>query len=225
MTPERTTSDFESIDPERFAAVIYRPEDDVDTLLTEFALGLQRRGLRLGGIVQVNGKDADGRKADMQALDLSTGQRISLWQALGSGAVSCKLNPAGLAEAAVAVGRAIGQDLDLIVINKFSKQEAAGKGLRSEFADAILSGVPVLTAVPEASLAAWIEFTGDRGTTLLCAREVVEGWWRDLSRRLAKVAASARSATFAAATLNDADLEDATMAASAAAKAPVLLQR
>lgn len=204
MRPERTPSDFESIDPARFAAVIYRPEDDIDTLLTGFALGLQQRGLRLGGIVQVNGKDADGQKADMQALDLATGRRISLWQSLGSGAVSCKLNPAGLAEAAVAVGQAIGQGLDLIVINKFSKQEAAGKGLRSEFADAILSGVPLLTAVPEASLGAWIEFTGDRGTTLLCARDVVEGWWRDLSRRLPKVA---------------------PMAAPTAAMAPVLLQR
>jgi molybdate transport system ATP-binding protein len=182
-------SDFTNIDPNRFAAVVYRPQDDVDTLLSEFARDLQRSGRRLGGIVQVNGKDADGHKADMRVLDLASGEQISLWQSLGSGAASCKLDPAGLAEAAVAVSRAIAQDLDLIVINKFSKQEAAGKGLRSEFAEAIMSAVPVLTAVPEASLQAWVEFTGDRGTTLLCARAVVDDWWRDLSRRLANAAA------------------------------------
>lgn len=216
MTTDRMASDFTNIDPNRFAAVVYRPQDDVDTLLTEFALDLKQRGLRLGGIVQVNGKDPDGHKADMQVLDLAGAQRISLWQPLGSGAASCKLDPAGLAEAAVAVSRAIGQDLDLVVINKFSKQEAAGKGLRSEFAEAILSGVPVLTAVPEGSLKAWIDFTGDRGTTLFCAREVIEGWWRELSQRLANAAAMED------AVIKDAAIKEAAMAASSATMAPVV---
>ncbi|WP_235983701.1 DUF2478 domain-containing protein [Bradyrhizobium australiense] len=37
-----------------------------------------------------------------------------------------------------------------------------------EFADAIIAGVPLLTAVPEKYHAAWRTFTGDVGTTLLC---------------------------------------------------------
>ncbi len=178
MTPE-----FNAIDPHQFAAVIYRPEDDVDTLLTRFALERRRAGERIGGIVQVNDKNEAGRQISMSALDLMTGHRISLCQPLGSGAMACKLDAGGLAEAAIAVADAISAEVDLIVINKFSKQEATGRGLRSEFADAILSGIPLLTAVPEKCFEAWVAFTGDRGTTLHCAPHVVSAWWNELSAR------------------------------------------
>jgi len=178
MTPE-----FAEIDPHRFAAVIYRPEDDIDTMLTRFALERRRAGERLGGIVQVNDKNEAGRQVGMNALDLMTDRTISLCQALGSGAMACKLDAGGLAEAAIAINEAIAADVDLIVINKFSKQEAAGRGLRAEFADAILSGIPLLTAVPEKCFETWVAFTGDRGTTLHCAPHVVGAWWRELSAR------------------------------------------
>jgi molybdate transport system ATP-binding protein len=179
--------DFNEIDPNRLAAVLYRPEDDVDALLADFANDRLRRGERIGGIVQINLKDESGRPSGMHALDLMSGRRISICQPLGSGAMACKLDPGGLAEAAFAVTRAITENVDLIVINKFSKQEAAGRGLRSELAEAIVAGVPVLTAVPEKCLGAWTEFTGDRGTMLLCARYVIGGWWQDLSSRMARM--------------------------------------
>ncbi|WP_347337178.1 DUF2478 domain-containing protein [Bradyrhizobium lablabi] len=74
-------------------------------------------------------------------------------------------------------------------MNKFSKQEASGRGLRDEFADAIIAGVPLLTAVPEKCHAACRTFTRDVGTTLLCERQVVEGWWRDIALRLPRIRA------------------------------------
>jgi molybdate transport system ATP-binding protein len=178
--------DFTEIDPNRVAAIVYRPKDDVDALLAEFAQNLVRSGERIGGIVQRNVKDGGGCQVGMDAIDLMTGRAISICQPLGSGAMACKLDSAGLAEAAVAVAHAIQADVDLIVINKFSKQEAAGGGLRDELADAIAAGIPVLTAVPEKCLEAWKSFTGDIGTTLLCERPVIEGWWRDLSSRMAR---------------------------------------
>jgi molybdate transport system ATP-binding protein len=181
------TTDFFDIDPNRLAAVLYQPEDDVDTLLADFASDLLRGGRRLGGIVQRNLKDSAGRSTGMKAVDLLSSREISICQPLGSGATACKLDPGGLAEAALAVTRAINADVELIVINKFSKQEAAGHGLRSEFAEAILAGIPVLTAVPEKCFEAWVAFTGDRGTTLLCARYVIEGWWQEISSRMAPI--------------------------------------
>ncbi len=179
--------DMVEIDPNLVAAVLYRPQDDVDTLLADFAESLSRAGARIGGIVQRNVKDASGKRQSMQAVDLLTGREISICQALGSGAMACKLDAAGLAEASVAVARAISEEVDLLVINKFAKQEASGEGLREEFAGAIIAGVPILTAVPEKCLSDWQAFTGDVGTTLLCDRHVVEGWWDDLSRRLARI--------------------------------------
>jgi molybdate transport system ATP-binding protein len=179
----------DDIDPNRLAAILYRPEDDVDTLLADFAEDRLRLGERLGGLVQRNLKDDRGEKVGMRAIDLLTRREISLCQDLGSGSTACKLDSAALAEASLAVVQAIDQRVDLIVVNKFSKQEADGKGLRHEIAAAIATGIPLLTAVPEKRLDAWTAFTGDVGAMLLCESLVVHGWWRDLSIRIGANAA------------------------------------
>lgn len=191
------TMDFHDINPNHLAAIVYRPEDDVDSLLAAFADDRLRNGERVGGVVQRNLKDDAGRSNGMLVVDLLTGREISICQPLGSGATACKLDPAGLAEASFAVSRAIAEDVALIIINKFSKQEAAGHGLRSELAEAILAGGPVLTAVPEKCLDAWKEFTGDLGTTLFCARPIVEQWWREVSLRRAGAQAAMEAAATA----------------------------
>lgn len=181
------TTDSTALDPNRVAAILYRPQDDVDTLLADFAHELLRRGERVGGVVQRNIKEDGDCQVRMEVIDLLSGREISICQPLGSGATSCKLDPAGLAEAAVAVSRAIQEDVALVVVNKFAKQEAFGQGLRQELAEAIAAGIPVLTAVPEKCFDAWMEFTGGIGTTLLCERQAIEEWWRDLSSRMARM--------------------------------------
>src|SRR6266700_1714358 len=46
------TKDFQDINPNHLAAILYRPEDDVDALLADFASALLRAGERIGGVVQ-----------------------------------------------------------------------------------------------------------------------------------------------------------------------------
>jgi nucleoside-triphosphatase THEP1 len=162
------------------AAIIYRGEDDVDALLLEFAFAQRAAGDRIGGVVQKNIKDATGRRVDMQLIDLIGGDAIGISQTLGAAAASCKLDTAGLADSAHAVTRAIESGTELVIINKFAKQEATGKGLRSEFADAILSGKPLLTAVPEKCAEDWRAFTGGAGIELHCSRTEIDAWWRDV---------------------------------------------
>ena len=150
------TPDFNDINPNHLAAILYQPEDDVDTLLADFASALLREGERIGGVVQRNLKDETGRSNGMLVVDLMTGREISICQPLGSGATACKLDAGGLAEASLAVLSAIAEDVELIIVNKFSKQEAGGHGLRGELAEAIIAGGPALvidevTVSPEAS--------------------------------------------------------------------------
>jgi nucleoside-triphosphatase THEP1 len=183
-----------SVEAPRIAAIIYRADDDVDALLAEFAFARLAAGERLGGIVQRNIKDAAGKKIDMQLIDLMTGEAIGISQTLGSGAGSCKLDAGGLAESAQAVTRAVASGAALVVINKFSKQEATGKGLRNEFAEAIVAGRPLLTAVPEKCADAWREFIGDEGAELPCSRAAIETWWAGLAPRLAEPSTCGRNA-------------------------------
>jgi molybdate transport system ATP-binding protein len=177
------TRELTDFDPHRLAAVVYRPENDVDALLAEFAGDLLATSARIGGVVQRNSKNDQGKLVGMRLVDLMTGREIGIYQKLGSGSVACKLDASGLAEATRSVTNAIAGEVSLIIVNKFSKQEASGGGLRAELADAIIAGLPVLIGLPEKSFAAWKTFTGDRGTTLLCARRVIDAWWQEVSDR------------------------------------------
>ncbi|MEC4591736.1 MULTISPECIES: DUF2478 domain-containing protein [Nitrospirillum] len=165
------------------AAVIYQPEDDVDTLLADFALGLRDRGRRVGGIVQRNRKGDCGPVKLMEVMDLSTGRVIPICQNLGPGSVACRLDTGGLADAALAVAQAVADRVELVLVNKFGKTEAEGRGLRGEIAAAIDAGLPVLTAVPWRFYDAWTAFTGGYGTTLVCNTGVITTWWEDWARR------------------------------------------
>jgi molybdate transport system ATP-binding protein len=175
----------ENLHPLNLAAIVYQPADDVDSLLARFANDLILSGHRLGGIVQRNTKGDRGQRERMEVIDLMTGRTVRLCQDLGTGAGACKLNAAGLAEAATAVTRAVAARVELVLVNKFSKQEAAGRGLRAEIAAAVAAGLPLLTAVSDNCYEAWRRFTGGFGTTLLCERRIVEDWWEEKSMRAA----------------------------------------
>lgn len=165
------------------AAVVYRPNDDADQVLTSFAQRLRDGGRRIGGIVQRNRRGDCGPGKLMQVVDLMTDRAIPICQNLGSGSKACKLDQSGLSEAAQAVTRAIADQVELVVVNKFGKQEAEGRGLRAEIADAIVAGLPVLTAVSERFYPRWTAFTGGFGTTLLCDGDIIDDWWHDIARR------------------------------------------
>ncbi|MDE1147268.1 MAG: DUF2478 domain-containing protein [Azospirillaceae bacterium] len=165
------------------AAVIYQPEDDVDTLLASFAQGLRDQGRHVGGIVQRNRRGDCGPVKLMEVVDLRSGHVIPICQNLGPGSEACRLDTGGLAEAALAVARAVTDGVELVVVNKFGKTEAEGRGLRGEMAAAIDAGLPLLTAVPWRFYNDWMAFTGGYGTTLLCDAGVVAAWWEDWARR------------------------------------------
>lgn len=173
-------------------AVIYGPGEDANSLLASFAARLQAQGRRLGGVVQHN-NNACGPAAPMALTDLLTGHSISICQNLGPESFSCKLDLAGLANAAYAVRQAIDANVDLVVVNKFGKSEAEGRGMRVEIAEAIVAGLPVLTAVSLRLYDAWQAFTSGFGTTLLCDEAIVDDWWAGLSRKLDRRRASAET--------------------------------
>jgi molybdate transport system ATP-binding protein len=181
----------ESLHPLNLAAIVYRPADDVDSLLARFASDLICQGHRIGGIVQRNTKGDRGERERMEVIDLMTGRTVRICQSLGKEAAACRLNPAGLAEAATAVTRAVAAEVELVVVNKFSKQESAGRGLRAEIAGAVTAGLPLLTAVSDNCYEAWMCFTASFGTTLLCERRIVDEWWEEMSMRAARARVAA----------------------------------
>jgi nucleoside-triphosphatase THEP1 len=162
--------------PAPLAAILYTPEDPVEDLMLEIAHTLVERGVRLGGVLQHDiGMDIDDPCA-MELENLASGERFSLSQELGKGSEACRLDPASLAHAAVAIRRAVDEDVQLICVNKFGAQEALGSGLREEIGLVVAAGIPLLTAVGKRFMPEWEDFSGGYGELLPPEREAVLAW-------------------------------------------------
>ena len=172
----------QTLDPNRFAAIVYDSGAKVDGLMSGFARELVEAGVDARGIVQLP-PDADGcgPGALMKLCDIATGEVLPLCQDLGPGAGSCCLDTSALASAAHRLSAAAGEPCEILFFSKFGKQEAAGGGMRAELACAISEGRIVLTAVKRSLLPAWGRFTGGQGTLLEPRLWVVRDWWADLA--------------------------------------------
>ena len=120
-----------------------------DRLLSSFAAQLATRGRRCVGIVQTNTECADDRLCDMDVQVLPDGKVFRISQTLGPGAKGCRLDPAALEEAVGLVTQSLSESVkpDLLIVNKFGKHEADGRGMRPVIGEAMARGIPVLTGV------------------------------------------------------------------------------
>jgi hypothetical protein len=158
------------------AAVLYGVADNVDEVMAQAASALQAHGLRLAGVVQHNRGSCAQDDGAMLLEDLATGAIIPISDPNVPANAGCRLDPAGLARGAASVARALEGMPDLLVINKFGKREAHGRGLRDEIGEALGRGIPVLTAVRDNMRAAWSEFAGDQWTPLPPDPEAIVAW-------------------------------------------------
>lgn len=158
------------------AAIVYPSGFPIDDFMAGLAGAMRRRGLRLGGVVQYNDDDCGEGCLSMSLEDLASGRRFPISEDRGAGSDGCRLDARGLAAAGGAVAAALAGELDLVIVNKFGRQEMLGQGLRQEIAAAMLAGLPVLTAVREDFLPAWRDFAGEEWQRLLPEAAAIEGW-------------------------------------------------
>ncbi len=146
-----------------------------DRLLAATADTLQAQGWRLAGAIQDNIDYGEGRDCDMDLRILGDdGPTIRISQSLGPSATACRLDSGALA---LAVGRAetaLAQGADLVIVNKFGKQECFGRGFRDFIAEALAQGIPVLLSVPSEQLPGFQEFAGDLAEPV--ARDAIMDW-------------------------------------------------
>ncbi|MEL7115062.1 MAG: DUF2478 domain-containing protein [Pseudomonadota bacterium] len=120
---------------------------DMDRLLFTLAETLMTRGIRPAGVVQVNTDRSDGQPCDMDVCVLGTDTQLRISQSLGAGARGCRLDPQALETAVALVLNRLAAGADCLIINKFGKQEALGRGFRSVIAEALSLDIPVLVGV------------------------------------------------------------------------------
>ena len=133
---------------------------DVDLLLFQVAESLIAEGFRPAGIVQINTECDDPGPCDMDVKVLPDGPVIRISQTLGHGSRGCRLDPEALETAVGLVGKTLGRGVDCLIVNKFGKHEAEGRGLRPTIAEAVTQDIPVLVGLNALNRAAFDKFSG-----------------------------------------------------------------
>ena len=150
----------------RLAYTMSPGRGDTDLLLARFAAALSARGARPCGVVQINSERPGAQACDMDVRVLPDGPVLRISQSLGAGARGCRLDPAALERAVAEVERGLRAGPDLLVVNKFGKHEAEGRGFRTVIAEALCLGVPVLCGVNALNLPAFLAFCDGAGRAL-----------------------------------------------------------
>ena len=154
-----------------------------DLVLAEVAGALRADGVTLAGVVQVNEEFDPARPCHMDLHILTGVDVVRISQNLGALSKGCRLDPAGLEQAVGLVTQALEAraDLlpDLLILNKFGKQEAEGRGFRPLIGQALAAGIPVLTAVNAGNQAAFDLFAEGMGVALPCSQDKILQFCRD----------------------------------------------
>ncbi|MCZ0960038.1 DUF2478 domain-containing protein [Paracoccus benzoatiresistens] len=153
------------------------PPGEADRILARLAVRLADSGLRVAGAVQSNIDKGADCACDMDVIVIGEEEApIRISQSLGSGSTGCRLDPGAL-EAAAARVTARMAGAELLILPKFGRQEAIGRGFRSVIAQAVAGGIPVLLHVPPEQRADFAAFCGGMGQRL--APDSLADWCLD----------------------------------------------
>ncbi|WP_138471488.1 DUF2478 domain-containing protein [Poseidonocella sp. HB161398] len=160
----------------RIGYVTAEGRGDGDRLLCALAERLGAQGLRLAGVVQHNTDRADDSGCDMDVRVLPDGPLVRISQSLGAGSSGCRLDAGALEQAVGLVGASMAAGADLLMVNKFGKHEAEGRGFRALIGDALAAEVPVIVGVAEKNMPAFLEFAGEFAEPVPAETAALEAW-------------------------------------------------
>jgi hypothetical protein len=143
-----------------------------DACLTAAVRVLQAAGLWLAGTIAL---ETDDPSCDMQLQVLPDGPVIRINQNLGRQAKGCRLDGGALEQAVSEVSSRIA-NAQLLIVNKFGKLEAMGRGFVPLIVQALDRGVPVLIGVNTLNLSDLEGFAGDMALALPGDPAAIADW-------------------------------------------------
>lgn len=157
-------------------AIVYANEAYPQSTFESIVENCRGRGLRVAGVLQHPVcSDAAGH-CDVALEELTTGLRTDLFEDRGPGARGCRLDVAALAEVNAQVARSLDSSPEILIVNKFGKVEAEGRGLLDLVAMAVDRGIPVVIGVPIRNLQAWRSFAGGMSVEFSSDPSEVKDW-------------------------------------------------
>ena len=148
---------------------------DTDLLLAGLADALAAQDVRAVGTVQINTECGGDGPCDMDVRVLPDGPVLRISQTLGTGARGCRLDPGAL-ETAIGHCEARLDGAGLLIVNKFGKQEASGRGFRGLIGEALARDIPVLVGLNRLNQDAFHDFTGNAAVEIAPTAEALLTW-------------------------------------------------
>jgi hypothetical protein len=161
---------------------------DTDLILHGLAFRLAAQGFRCCGTVQINSERSDAGPCDMDVQVLPDGPVLRISQDLGPLARGCRLDPAALETAAGLVSASLARGADILIVNKFGKHEAEGRGFRMVIAEALALGIPVIVGVNTLNLPAFEQFAEGLATRFSPDCDTLTDWAVRTIRRATEAA-------------------------------------
>lgn len=161
------------------AAVVYDHDAPVDALMIDVLAALRKQNIRVAGLLQHTHRPENDERCVIELEDILHGRLHRLTQNLGAASISCSLDITVLAEASGVLRQAIADCAQIVMVNKFGGQEAAGGGLRNEMLQVALAGIPMLTTVSHRHLDDWTTFAGEDSVLLARSVPAVLAWCRN----------------------------------------------
>ncbi|MFN4171362.1 MAG: DUF2478 domain-containing protein [Pseudorhodobacter sp.] len=158
-------------------AFLHAPEQgQTNRLLADLAARLIARGVRVCGCVQIDSPRAGQLRCDMDLRLMPDGAVLRISENRGAGAGGCQLDPGALEAAVAAVALRLAQGADLLIVNKFGKQEAEGHGFRDLIGEAVSLGIPVLVGLNDAGAAGFAAFADGLAEALPADPATLDDW-------------------------------------------------
>lgn len=157
--------------------VCLEDEKKTDEVLRRVAERADHEGITLAGTVQVSAPDAPQEKCHIILALLPDAMQRDISYPTDPAMSGCRLNPDALEEAAMIVQERL-PAAQALIVNKFGRQEATGRGLVCAIGDACERGLPVLVGVAPQWLDAFLAFADGSSKALDGDEDHVLAWLR-----------------------------------------------
>ncbi len=155
------------------AGIPFQPKDPIDEILNNIAA--HYKSDRIAGYVQKRRKDRDCGTL-VYVRNLRSGDEMPITKNRGALATGCKLDGDALSSLSEQLAQDIEAGSDLLIVARFGRSEAEGRGLRDVISRAMDLDIPVLVGVRDEYADAWNAFHGGIADTLPLAPEQITAW-------------------------------------------------
>lgn len=146
--------------PYRILALVYSDGLAADQIISNLGYKIRDARIAVAGLVQHNKFIRERTRCNMELEELASGMVLKISEDRGEEARGCRIDRGAMSEAANLLSSSLEREPDLLILNKFGKLEAEGRGLRDILSDAVQLGVPIVVGVPYRNIEQWRAFTG-----------------------------------------------------------------